>query len=119
MAIQEKSAPAEKKHIRHGIGSVRPYLYGHLDLLEFVRQAFGAAELERLKVGANGFHVEAKIGDSMIVMEAGEPPPPSGTRASTMSMSRTWARPMRAQSRPARLPLLSRPTSPTTSAAPA
>ncbi|HEY6418630.1 MAG TPA: VOC family protein [Candidatus Binataceae bacterium] len=82
MAIQEKTAPAEKKHIRHGIGSVRPYLYGHLDLLEFVRQAFGAVELERLKVGANGFHVEAKIGDSMIVMEAGEPPPAGGTRAS-------------------------------------
>ncbi len=24
------------KHIRHGVGSVRPYLYGRLDMLELV-----------------------------------------------------------------------------------
>ncbi len=82
MATQENPARAETKHIRHGLGSVRPYLYGRLDLPELVKQAFGAVELERLKVGANGFHIEAKIGDSMIVIEAGEPPPAGGTPAS-------------------------------------
>lgn len=59
------------KHIRHGKGSVRPYLYGKPDLPEFVREVFGAKELERLKAG-NGYHIEAQIGDSMVVIEAGE-----------------------------------------------
>jgi len=69
------------KHIRHGVGSVRPYLYGPLDMLELVKRAFGAVELERLEAG-KGFHVEAKIGDSMIVMEVSDPPHPGGKPAS-------------------------------------
>ena len=69
------------KHIRHGVGSVRPYLYGRLDMLELVKRAFGAVELERLEAG-NGYHVEAKIGDSMVVMEVGDPPHLGGTPAS-------------------------------------
>ena len=70
------------KHIRHGVGSVRPYLYGRLDMLELVKRAFGAVELERLEAGEGGFHVEAKIGDSMIVMEVSDPPHPGGKPAS-------------------------------------
>jgi len=73
---------ARQKHIRHGVGSVRPYLYGRLDLPILLRQAFGAVELERLPVGDGGFHIEAKIGDSMVVLEVAEPPHPGGTRAS-------------------------------------
>jgi|SRR6202158_579734 PhnB protein len=72
----------KQKHIRHGIGSVRPYLYGRLDLPDLLRQAFGAEELERLPAGGNGFHIETKIGDSIVVLEVGEPPHPGGTRAS-------------------------------------
>jgi PhnB protein len=60
--------PNATKHIRHGIGSVRSYLYGRLEMLELVKRAFGAVELERIEV-RQGFHVKAKIGDSMIVME--------------------------------------------------
>src|SRR5260370_24289433 len=71
-----------QKHIRHGIGSVRPYLYGRLDLPNLLKQAFGAEELERIPVGDKGFHIETKIGDSIVVLEVGEPPHPSGTRAS-------------------------------------
>ena len=70
------------KHIRHGVGSVRPYLYGRLDMLELVKRAFGAVELERLEAGKGGFHIEAKIGDSMIVMEVSDPPHPGGKPAS-------------------------------------
>ena len=73
---------SKQAHIRHGIGSVRPYLYGRLDLPDLLRQAFGAEELERIPAGGNGFHIETKIGDSMVVLEVGDPPPPSGTRAS-------------------------------------
>jgi PhnB protein len=57
------------KHILYGRGSVRPYLYGKLDLPDFVREVFGAKEIERIPAGA-GFHIEAQIGDSMIVIEA-------------------------------------------------
>jgi PhnB protein len=72
----------EKRYIRHGLGAVRPYLYGHLDLPEFVKQVFGAVEVERIQ-DEKGSHVEARIGDSMLVMETGEfPPDVTPTRAS-------------------------------------
>jgi PhnB protein len=60
-------------HIRHGFGAVRAYLYGPLDLLDFVTQVFGAEELERGET-SGGFHVDYQIGDSVICVEAGEPP---------------------------------------------
>jgi PhnB protein len=63
------------KHIRHGMGSVRPYLYGDLDLPNFTKYVFGAVEVERIEMGENSFHVEARIGDSVLVIEAGELPP--------------------------------------------
>jgi len=50
-------------------------------MLELVKRAFGAAELEHLPVG-KGAHVEAKIGDSMVVMEVIDPPHPGGKPAS-------------------------------------
>jgi PhnB protein len=66
--------------IRHGVGTVRPYLYGHLDLVDFVKHVFGAEELERTE-SRKGFHIEVKIGDSVVVLEVGEPPA-TATRAS-------------------------------------
>jgi PhnB protein len=72
----------EKEYIRHSLGATRPCLYGHLDLPEFVKHAFGAVELERIG-DDKGFHVESKIGDSVVVMETGEfPPDVTPTRAS-------------------------------------
>lgn len=68
-------------HIRHSFGSVRPYVYSKLDTIALIREAFEARELERLP-GLNGFHIEAQIGDSMIVLEAAEPPPPGGSPSS-------------------------------------
>jgi PhnB protein len=59
-------------YVRHGAGTVRPYLYGHSDLVDFVTRVFGAEELERSATG-EGFHVEVKIGDSVVVLEVGEP----------------------------------------------
>lgn len=60
------------KHIRHGHGSVRPYVYGKLDLPDFVRDVFGAKELERHNYPKGGSHVEMEIGDSLVVLEAAE-----------------------------------------------
>jgi PhnB protein len=69
------------EYVRHGRGAVRPYIYARLDTLNLIREAFGAKELECL--GApNGFHVEAAIGDSIIVVEAADPPVVGGTISS-------------------------------------
>jgi PhnB protein len=69
------------KHISHGFGAVRPFVFGRLDLLDFAKQVFGAVELERNAV-PNGFHVQARIGDSVIILSAAEPPWAEATRAS-------------------------------------
>lgn len=66
------------KHVRHGFGAARPYVHGHLALWDLVRDAFGAVEIERFEFGPRSFHIEARIGDSMIVLETGEPPHSSG-----------------------------------------
>jgi PhnB protein len=67
--------------VRNGIGTVRPFVYGGLDLLDFVKSVFNAAELERNALPA-GFHVQARIGDSVVVLSAMEPPYAKATRAS-------------------------------------
>jgi PhnB protein len=69
-------------YVRHGVGTVRPYLYGNVDLIEFVEQVFGAVELERFAFGLNCLHVEAAIGDSVVVLEVGDPPPEIAAPAS-------------------------------------
>lgn len=63
-------------HVRHGFGAVRPYVHGHPALWDLVRDAFGAIEIERHEVGPTSFHIEARIGDSVIVLETGDPPHP-------------------------------------------
>jgi PhnB protein len=55
-------------HIRHGAGSVRPYLYGDRSVARFVIEALAGEELERLE-GARGAHVELRVGDSALVVE--------------------------------------------------
>jgi PhnB protein len=79
-ALEEAATAAS--YVRHGAGTVRPYVYGNLDLIEFVQQVFGAVELERVALGARSFHVEAAIGDSVVVLEVGDPPPASAAPAS-------------------------------------
>ena len=67
-------------HIRHGFGTVRAYIYGPLDLLDFVTQVFDAEELERGDTG--GIHVDVKIGDSVMDLELGSELPALATRSS-------------------------------------
>jgi len=62
-------------HIRHGVGSVRTYLHGPLSLLQLVVDVLGAREVERHQLGPRSFHVEFQVGDSALVIEAGELPP--------------------------------------------
>jgi PhnB protein len=72
----------ETRQIRKGFHTITPYLYGKLDLIDFVKQAFGAEELFRHKYGDQGFHLEVRIGDSMVMLEADERPPKAATVAS-------------------------------------
>ena len=58
-------------YVRHGFGTARPYLYGRPEVLDFVKQVFGAEELERSE-SKRGFHVEVRIGDSVVVLEIGD-----------------------------------------------
>ena len=81
--MRQKEMTDSTKHIRHGFGAVRPYLYGGLDLPDFVQQVFGAVELERHEFSEHSFHYEGRVGDSVIVIEAGDlPAHVSGTKAS-------------------------------------
>jgi len=73
---KEEQMSIEKEYIRHGFGAVRPYIFGHHDLPEFVKQTFNAVELDRYPMGDNSFLVEAQIGDSILVIDAFETPPP-------------------------------------------
>jgi PhnB protein len=60
------------RHVRHGLGSVRPYVHGPVELLHFVKTTFDAVEIERHEFGPQNFHVEMQIGDSVLVIEAGD-----------------------------------------------
>lgn len=64
-----------ESHIRQGFSSVRPYIHGPVSLLDFVVEVFGAVDIERQEFGPDSYHVELKIHDSIIVIEAGELPP--------------------------------------------
>jgi PhnB protein len=70
-----------ESYIRHGFGAIRPYVYGKPDSISLIESAFEAEIIEKLPM-PNGFHVEARIGDSMIVLEASEPPPEGGQPSS-------------------------------------
>lgn len=62
-------------HVRHGFAAVRPYLCGPMALLEMVEQVFAAEEIERHELGPQSVHVELRIGDAVLVIEAGQLPP--------------------------------------------
>ena len=72
--------PGMTKHIRNGMGAVRPYVYGPPQLLELVQRTFGAEVVER---SPDGGEVELRLGDSMIALSLGERfPDGAGTRGS-------------------------------------
>jgi PhnB protein len=69
-------------YVSLGFGVARPYLFGGLDLIAFLQAVFGAELLGKHGSDERGFHVEARIGDSVVVLEASDPPHPSGSPGS-------------------------------------
>jgi len=61
------------KPIREGFHTITPYLIvqGAAELIDFVKQAFGAEELYRGTGTAGGIHAEVKIGDSIVMIGGG------------------------------------------------
>jgi hypothetical protein len=45
-ARKETTGERQEAPIRNGIGAVRPFVYGRLDLLNFVKQVFGGVEVK-------------------------------------------------------------------------
>lgn len=64
---------AAVKPIREGFHTITPYLIvpGAAELIDFVKQAFGAEELYRGTGSAGGIHAEVKIGDSIVMIGGG------------------------------------------------
>jgi len=60
------------KHIQEGYTEITPYLYAKLDLLDFLKNAFGA-QVTQIPTpdGAGNFHAEAKIGDAHLLLGSG------------------------------------------------
>lgn len=84
------------RHVRHGMSTVRPYVHGHLDLWDLLQDAFDAKEIERYEFAPAAFHIEAQIGDSIVVIETGDPPPaeapPSSVCVYVSDVDSTYAR---------------------------
>ncbi len=61
------------KPIPEGFHTVTPYLIVQeaSNLIEFVKQAFGATELTRSRGSAGGLHAEVRIGNSIVMIGGG------------------------------------------------
>ena len=59
--------PEDRLYIRHGRGAVRAYVHARLDAVELCKTAFDAEVIEE-----EDGHYELAIGDTVIVIEAGD-----------------------------------------------
>jgi PhnB protein len=66
-------AASAAKPIREGFHTVTPYISvpQALELVDFVKQAFGATELLRGTGSGGGWHVELQLGDSVVMIGGG------------------------------------------------
>ncbi|MFZ2063832.1 MAG: VOC family protein [Candidatus Binatus sp.] len=63
---------ATNNHIQPGYTTITPYLYAKLDLVDFLKNAFGAEVTHAPTPDAEGqFHAEAKIGDAHLLFGNG------------------------------------------------
>ena len=73
LEAKTKMSTTTVNFIREGFRTLTPYLTVREapELLEFVKQAFGAKELFRSTGSAGGMHAEARIGDSIVMIGGG------------------------------------------------
>jgi PhnB protein len=63
---------SNRDHVQEGFTAITPYLYAKLELIDFLKHAFGAEVTHTPTPDASGnFHAEAKIGDAMILLGSG------------------------------------------------
>ena len=57
-------------YVREGFHAVTPYIIGGgaAEMIDFVKQAFGAEETFRSTGAAGGIHCELRLGDSMVML---------------------------------------------------
>ncbi len=70
---ERESKPKSKAYKREGLHTVTPYIIAKpaVELVDFVKQAFGAVESFRSTGSAGGLHCEVKIGDSTVMIGGG------------------------------------------------
>lgn len=61
-------------HVRGRQAAVRPYVQGPIDLPDFLAEVFDATVLERHDMGPASAHLHLRIGDGVVVVEAGDLP---------------------------------------------
>ena len=71
--VEREGKPKSKKYKREGLLTVTPYIIAQpaVELVDFVKQAFGAVESFRSTGSAGGLHCEVKIGDSVVMIGGG------------------------------------------------
>jgi PhnB protein len=76
---EHENKPSPKEFKREGFHTVVPYLTVQpaVELVEFVKEAFGAVESFRTTGSAGGLHCEVRIGDSMVMIGGGPGVDPS------------------------------------------
>jgi PhnB protein len=70
---------AQTPHVRNGFSAVRPYIFGPLSLIDWTKRVLGATELVRHEMSPTACHAEMQVGDSVLVLEAADPPHDAGT----------------------------------------
>ena len=73
MSTTAKQIEKSKKYKREGFHTVTPYIIAQpaVELIDFVKAAFGAVESFRSTGSAGGLHCELKIGESVVMIAGG------------------------------------------------
>ena len=115
------TATAPDQTAREAVRSVTAYLAVRpaLELIDFVKRAFGAEEVMRTTGSAGGVHAEVRIGDTKVMIGGGAPGAARRRPPGFTSTCRTPIRFTGAPSRPAPSRSTRRWTSPMETARPA
>ncbi len=72
-AAVKETATAQASYEREGFLTVTPYVISKQgpEVLEFIKQAFGAQETLRVEGLPSGMHAEARLGDAMLMLGGG------------------------------------------------